>query len=234
MVGHRALLRCDRTILVGSMIIVDTIIQATYSIDVIETIRGTDASSRTNQVSPQASEEAPTVDRDAAIAEIAAAVAEISRIHACQAARRLMHGGVSIAHLEILWLLEDRAAMSMGQLADQLGVALANATGLVDRMEQRGLVVRDRDGDDRRVVLVRPTQVGKETLAEVDGWRVGMATRLLGLLETDQLAKVLAGVRELRATLPRVGERSTCPPVRAAATVSNAASSEAAQPPERG
>lgn len=146
-------------------------------------------------------------DRQAAITEIATSLAEIARFHSCQAARRLTHEGISIAHLEILWLLEDRAAMSMGRIADMLGVALANATGLIDRMEQRGLVIRDRDDDDRRIVLVRATAAGKATLAEVDGWRSGIAANLLGRLDTDQLTRILTGIREMRHALAASPDR---------------------------
>ncbi len=154
---------------------------------------------------------AEAIDRQAAIIEIATSLAEIARFHSCQAARRLTHEGISIAHLEILWLLEDRDAMSMGRVADMLGVALANATGLIDRMEQRGLVIRDRDDDDRRIVLVRATAAGKATLAEVDGWRSGMTASLLGRLDTDQIARILTGVREMRDALAASADRPGCP-----------------------
>ena len=43
----------------------------------------------------------------------------------------------------------------MSRLAELLDVSLSNATGIVDRMEERGLVERVRVPDDRRVVLVR-------------------------------------------------------------------------------
>jgi len=65
-----------------------------------------------------------------------------------------------MAHLQTLWILQESGPMPMTHLADVLGVALPNATGIVDRMEQRGLVERVRDDADRRVVTVRPTQAG--------------------------------------------------------------------------
>ena len=39
----------------------------------------------------------------------------------------------------------------MSQLAEALDVSQASATGIVDRMEQRGLVSRQRNDEDRRV-----------------------------------------------------------------------------------
>ncbi len=221
-------MRRTRTIRLSSIVVFGEIIQACYSIAVIETIipatepgtpgdgpsvplPGTQAQpSLTATASGDATVDMEPVDRQAAITEIATSLAEIARFHSCQAARRLTHDGISIAHLEILWLLEDRDAMSMGRVADMLGVALANATGLIDRMEQRGLVVRDRDDDDRRIVLVRATAAGKATLAEVDGWRSGMAADLLGRLDTDQITRILTGIREMRGALAASAVRPGC------------------------
>ena len=45
--------------------------------------------------------------------------------------------------------------MPMSRLAEMLDVSLSNATGLIDRMEERGFVERIRVPDDRRVVLVQ-------------------------------------------------------------------------------
>ena len=48
----------------------------------------------------------------------------------------------------------------MGDLAEELDVSVASATGIVDRMEQRGLVERRHGPDDRRVVMVDLTATG--------------------------------------------------------------------------
>ena len=40
----------------------------------------------------------------------------------------------------------------MSRLADVAGVSLSNATGLVDRMEERGYIERTRVPEDRRIV----------------------------------------------------------------------------------
>ena len=56
----------------------------------------------------------------------------------------------------------------MSRLAEMLDVSMSNATGLVDRMEERGLVERVRVPDDRRVVLVRPTQAGLGLVDEAE------------------------------------------------------------------
>ena len=50
--------------------------------------------------------------------------------------------------------LDAEGPLPMARLAEAMDVSQASATGIVDRMEQRGLVERQRDDADRRVVRV--------------------------------------------------------------------------------
>ena len=68
--------------------------------------------------------------------------------------RRWPSGPLSLVHLHVLTVLETEGSIPMGALADSLDVSQASATGIVDRMEQRGLIERRRDDDDRRVIRV--------------------------------------------------------------------------------
>jgi DNA-binding MarR family transcriptional regulator len=143
--------------------------------------------------------------RAALIDQIVAGTAVIAGHRRCAAARRLHQQGISMAHLQTLWILQESGPMPMTHLADVLGVALPNATGIVDRMEQRGLVERVRDDADRRVVTVRPTEAGGLATEEVDGWRTDMLEVLLDLLDTEQLVRLVRGIDEMRETI-RTGE----------------------------
>ena len=51
--------------------------------------------------------------------------------------------------------------LTIGALARQTSLSCATATGIVDRLEQRGLVVRDRNGKDRRQVRLNLTEEGR-------------------------------------------------------------------------
>jgi len=41
-------------------------------------------------------------------------------------------------------------------------VTVSNLTGIVDRLEEKGIVARDRDKHDRRVIHVKLTEKGKK------------------------------------------------------------------------
>jgi hypothetical protein len=56
----------------------------------------------------------------------------------CAMSERLVRLGISMAQLNIMYTLQRNGEMPMSRLADVLNVSLSNASGLVDRMEERG------------------------------------------------------------------------------------------------
>ena len=57
------------------------------------------------------------------------------------------------------------APLSMRSLAQRMRCDPSNITGIVDRLEGKGLVTRSVDPTDRRITRVAPTRSGRETLA---------------------------------------------------------------------
>ena len=111
---------------------------------------------------------------------------------------RWHHGAFSLIHLNVLTLLEAHGALSMSHLAEALDISVASVTGVVDRMEKRGLVERRRDADDRRVVLVYPAAGGRTVFGEIDARRRKGLAKLLEHLTDDDLRGLLQGHRALR------------------------------------
>ena len=108
-------------------------------------------------------------------------------------------GSVSLVHLNVLTLLEASGPMPMGRLAEQLDISVASITGVIDRMEAKGLVERRRDSEDRRVVLVHPGKGGRKLFDDMGKRRrLGLAA-LLSRLSDEQLQGLLEGHRALRA-----------------------------------
>lgn len=107
-------------------------------------------------------------------------------------------GPISLIHLNVLTILEDEGPSTMRGLAEALDVSQASATGIIDRMRQRDLVVRNRDDQDRRVVRVALTDTGRRLIDGVAAERRGRLAMLLGDLTDDELAGFLLGARALR------------------------------------
>jgi DNA-binding MarR family transcriptional regulator len=72
---------------------------------------------------------------------------------------------LSPAQCHVLRLIEPDQPLPMGQLAETLACHASNVTGLVDRLESRGLVRRRPSAGDRRVKALVLTPMGAQLRA---------------------------------------------------------------------
>ena len=68
----------------------------------------------------------------------------------------------------LLRLLNRTGPLNISELANELGIAISSATVSCKRLEKAGLLTRERQSDDERVVRVALTAKG---LAQIDAWR---------------------------------------------------------------
>ncbi len=139
----------------------------------------------------------PTAERRQAAETVLAGLAVAVGSLRCAGSQRLVRLGISMTHFNVLTLLRHHEAMPMGRLADILDASMSNATGIIDRMEERGLVERVRVPDDRRVVLVRPTKAGLDLVDDVELVKNEVMIRALARLDDAQLERLSAAAADI-------------------------------------
>ena len=116
------------------------------------------------------------------------------------------HHDLTFGQLRLLFVLGRSGPVSIGQLADMLGVTDATASEFVDRVERRGLATRSHRADDRRVVDCKLSDEGVRLLAEIAGGRRKAMRQVLAVLTPEELADFDRLIRlmaeRLSATFP--------------------------------
>ena len=97
--------------------------------------------------------------------------------------RQLCLAAATIAVLLISGFLAAR-------LPERTVTVVPGITGLIDRLEKSGFVVRERCQTDRRVIYVALTEKGHKTLADLDQPLQDLHKKLLGHLTKDELKEL--------------------------------------------
>lgn len=107
--------------------------------------------------------------------------------------------GLSPYHHAILVALDEETHETQGSIADALGYDRGQLVGLLDELEERGLVERRRDLTDRRRQIVNITSAGRKALNRLRGVSEKLEDELLSPLDEGQR-------RELHELLLRLAE----------------------------
>jgi MarR family transcriptional regulator, organic hydroperoxide resistance regulator len=100
----------------------------------------------------------------------------------------------------LLRYLEPEKPVAMSELAETLACDASNITGLVDKLEARGLLERQQDSADRRVKMIVVTESGARFRRKLLSRLLEPPAPLASLPETDK--------KMLHAILKRAVERA--------------------------
>lgn len=117
--------------------------------------------------------------------------------------------GLTMVQAHALMELAAAEPGPMSRIAAQLHVDPSWVTGLVDRLEERGDVVRRPSPSDRRVKIVQLTEQGRQTNEALHRLTYDPPAEFVRLPDDDlrQLVRIVAGALELEEEPPSTGRR---------------------------
>lgn len=113
---------------------------------------------------------------------------------------------ISMAHVFVMSKIDMHGSMPMSKVAELIGSGLPTATGLVNRMVERGFVRREQDPRDRRVVLVSLTEAGAAEVRDLHEARQRRMAAAIARLSGREQENLLTGIRSLRSALERISQ----------------------------
>ncbi len=107
--------------------------------------------------------------------------------------------GTSAYHYAVLAVLEEGDRETQATIADALAYDRSYLVGLLDELEERGLIERRRDPADRRRHIVRVTPAGKKSLVRLRALQGRVDDEFFAPLSTDERATLQALLLKLAA-----------------------------------
>ena len=124
---------------------------------------------------------------------------------------RINGGELSYQQWVALKVVRDGLVATAGELARELGITTGATTRLIDVLETRKLLARDRSGEDRRVVGLRTTDLGSATVEKLKGDVVGAWNEVMAAFSqteanafVEMLARILAEAERVAGIPPIV------------------------------
>lgn len=109
--------------------------------------------------------------------------------------------GVTGPQLSTLRVIHRLQPVSTGALARAAYIGYATLTGILDRLEERGLVTRTRDTSDRRTVILNMTQDGERLLASAPSLLQDRLREELGSMPKAQQSALLSSLTQVASLM---------------------------------
>jgi DNA-binding MarR family transcriptional regulator len=133
------------------------------------------------------------LDKSALIKEIVELQRRINRNMRHNTLDAWMGLNLTVPQIKSLFFIANQGTTNFTKLAAALGVTPANVTGIIDRLVEQGLVSRQENPGDRRMLMLRVTEKGENTITNLRERRAGYTTKVLSHLTAEKLNTVLRG-----------------------------------------
>ena len=150
-----------------------------------------------------------TPEPDRMAQEIVRALRRIMRSMDISSRKLIAAHGLSIPQLLCLQHLREFGPLTSGALAKTMALSPPTVTGILDRMEMRGLVHRERRPEDKRRVLVALTQTGRNLADDTPSSLNDQLAQALAELPSQDSAAIHDAIAKLERM---IGETNAIPP----------------------
>jgi DNA-binding MarR family transcriptional regulator len=137
------------------------------------------------------------VTRDEAILEVMQSLRRIMKSLQDYSREVSSHYGITGPQLWVLKTIYQSGSLSLGELSRAMYLHPSTVTGVVDRLEKKRYLLRDRNAEDRRVVKVSLTPKGNQVVKRAPNPVQGKMIYGLRKLKKDELILIYHSVLKL-------------------------------------
>ncbi|MCL4440056.1 MAG: MarR family transcriptional regulator [Firmicutes bacterium] len=105
--------------------------------------------------------------------------------------------GLTVPQLHLMQELFQNPGITLRELSIRLGLAKSTVSGIVDRLEKQGKVIRKRNEQDRRVVHIDLSPQVKELGQNISLMRTNYLASLLSSMSQEEIVGLLTGLEKI-------------------------------------
>jgi DNA-binding MarR family transcriptional regulator len=119
--------------------------------------------------------------------------------------------GLTHAQFDIIATLGNTPGMSYKELGERTLITKGTLTGVIERLEQKGLVERERNSGDKRSFFIRLTQAGEDVFREVFPKVVARGKQLFATYSDADFDAMEQELHKLRRSILEAGVAAGAP-----------------------
>ena len=107
------------------------------------------------------------------------------------------------SHIKVLFYLIHHGTISISKMAKELCISKPNMTPVIDKLVEEGLVTRDYDPTDRRVILIQTTPKALEFLKETQDYVKEIIKEKLSSLNDEDINTLSTSLESLLSVIKK-------------------------------
>lgn len=105
--------------------------------------------------------------------------------------------GLTVPQIHLMQELYQNPGITLGELSVRLGLAKSTVSGIVDRLEKQGKVVRKRNENDRRVVHIDLSPEENQLGESISLMRTNYLAGLMGSMDQEEIQGLIIGLMKI-------------------------------------
>lgn len=106
--------------------------------------------------------------------------------------------GLTVPQFDVICTLGNTSGLMMGQIAEKTLVTKGTLTGIIDRLESKGLVRREVPPENRRCFIVVLTPKGQQMFEEIFPAHITYLKQRLSMLSSEEMQQIQTALQRLR------------------------------------